>query len=64
MMAQKAEEEMYTGPDVAREISAARRAEARQSVLLAAARLARRQRRLQRRIQRVDEQIAGQPFTN
>ncbi len=54
---------MFTAPDVAREIGVARRAEARESVLLAAARLARRERRLHRRMQRVDEQIAGQPFT-
>ncbi len=53
---------MHTAPDVAREIGVARRAEARQSVLLAAARLARRERRLQRRIQQLDERIAGQSF--
>ena len=54
------EEDMLTAPDVAREIGVARRAEARKSVLSAAARLARRERRLQRRIQRLDEQLAGQ----
>lgn len=55
---------MNTAPDVAREVGVARRAEARESVLLAAARLARRERRLHRRMQRLDEQIAGQPFTS
>jgi hypothetical protein len=51
---------MLTAPDVAREIGVTRRAEARESVLLAAARLARRQRRIDRRLQRIDEQLAGQ----
>lgn len=54
---------MLTAPDFAREIGVSRRAEARESVLLAAARMARRERRLQRRIQRLDEQIAGQEIT-
>jgi hypothetical protein len=51
---------MLTAPDVAREIGVQRRAEARESVLSAAARLARRERRIHRRLQRLDEQIAGQ----
>lgn len=59
-MAQKVEEGMLTAPDVAREIGVARRAEARESVLLAAARLARRERRIHQRLQRIDEQLAGQ----
>lgn len=61
-MAQKAEEDMLTAPDVAREIGVSRRAEARESVLQASARLARRERRIQRRRQRLDEQLAGQSF--
>lgn len=55
---------MLTAPDVAREIGVSRRAEARESVLLAAARLARRERRLQRRIHRLDERMSGQSFTD
>jgi hypothetical protein len=51
---------MLTAPELAREIGVARRAEARDSVLLAAARLARRERRIHRRLQRIDEQLAGQ----
>lgn len=58
--AQKVKEDMITAPDVAREIGVERRADARKSVLSAAARLARRERRLSRRLQRLDEQIAGQ----
>lgn len=62
--AQRVEEDMLTAPDVAREIGVSRRAEARESVLLAAARLARRERRLQRRIHRLDERMSGQSFTD
>jgi hypothetical protein len=53
------EEVMLTVTDVAREVSVSRRAEARESELTAAARLARRQRRLERRIARVDGFLAG-----
>jgi hypothetical protein len=48
--------------DVTREIGVSRRAEARKSVLSAAARLANRERRIQRRRQRVEEQLNGQRF--
>ncbi len=51
---------MITAPDVARELRVSRRAEARESVLSAAARLGRRERRLQRRLRRLDDQLAGQ----
>jgi hypothetical protein len=51
---------MLTALDVAREIGVSRRAEARESELTAAIRLANRQRRLQRRIQRLNGQLAGQ----
>lgn len=50
---------MLTAPDVAREIGVARRAEARESELTAAVRLANRQARLQRRIQRLDGHLAA-----
>ncbi len=53
---------MITAADVARELGVERRAEARQSILLAKARLARREARMQRRIQRIDSHLAGQPF--
>jgi hypothetical protein len=51
---------MFTAPDVAREIGVSRRAEARESELSAAVRLANRQRRLQHRIQRLQGQLSGQ----
>lgn len=51
---------MLTAPDVAREIGVSRRAEARESVRLAAARLANRERRIHRRRQRLDGYLAGQ----
>ena len=50
---------MLTAADVAREISVSRRAEARESELISAARLARRQRRLERRIERVNGFLAA-----
>ncbi len=50
---------MLTAPDVAREIGASRRAEARESELTAAFRLAKRQRRLQHRLQRLNGQLSG-----
>ncbi len=53
---------MLSAPDVAREIGVSRRAEARESVLSAAVRLANRERRLQRRRQRIEERLAGQGF--
>jgi len=54
---------MFTASDdLAREIGVSRRAEARESVSLAVARLANRERRMRRRIARVDSHIAGQPF--
>ncbi len=52
---------MTTAPDLAREIGVSRRADARESALLAAARLARRERRIRHRLERVNSQIAGQP---
>lgn len=51
---------MLSAPDVAREIGVMRRAEARESVLLAAAKLARREQRIHSRRQRIDEQLSGQ----
>jgi hypothetical protein len=54
---------MISASDVAREIGASRRAEARRSVLAAAARLANREARIRRRRQRVEERLAGQSFT-
>ncbi|MBA2698699.1 MAG: hypothetical protein H0U61_08000 [Nocardioidaceae bacterium] len=51
---------MFTAPDLVREIGVSRRAEARESVLLAAARLANRERRIRRRLQRLDGHLAGQ----
>ncbi len=54
---------MITAADVAREIGVERRAEARESVLSAKARLAKREQRIQRRIQRIDRYLAGQSFT-
>ena len=54
---------MTTAADVAREIGVERRAQARESVLLAKARLAKREKRMQRRIQRIDGYLAGQSFT-
>jgi len=54
---------MISVSDVAREIGASRRAEARRSVLAAAARLANREARIRRRRQRVEERLAGQSFT-
>jgi hypothetical protein len=59
-VAQKVEEGMLSAPDVAREIGVMRRAEARESVLLAAAKLARREQRIHSRRQRIDEQLSGQ----
>jgi hypothetical protein len=56
------EDSMISAPDVAREIGASRRAEARRSVLSAAVRLANREARIRRRRQRVEERLAGQPF--
>lgn len=56
---QISEEVMLTAPDVAREVSVSRRAEARESELISAARLARRQRRLERRIDRVNGYLAA-----
>ncbi len=50
---------MLTAPDVAREVGVSRRAEARESELISAARLARRQRRLERRIDRVNGYLAA-----
>ncbi len=50
---------MLTAQDVAREVSVSRRAEARESELISAARLARRQRRLERRIERVNSHLAA-----
>ena len=50
---------MLTASDVAREVSVSRRAEARESELVSAARLARRQRRLERRIERLHAHIAA-----
>jgi hypothetical protein len=50
---------MMSAPDVTREIGVSRRAEARKSVLAAAARLANREQRLHRRRQRVEERLAG-----
>jgi len=56
---------MLTASDaVAREIGVARRAEARESVSLAAARLANRERRMRRRIERIDSHLAGQPLNH
>jgi len=51
---------MITAPDVAREIGVARRAEARESVLLAAARLGNRERKLRARRQRLDNHLIAQ----
>ena len=51
---------MLTAPDVAREIGVARRAEARESVVLAAARLANRERKLRSRRERLDSHLAAQ----
>jgi hypothetical protein len=53
------EEAMLTAPDVAREVSVSRRAEARESELVSAARLARRQQRLERRIERLNSRLAA-----
>jgi len=53
------EEAMLTAPDVAREVSVSRRAEARESELVSAARLARRQQRLERRIERLNGRLAA-----
>jgi hypothetical protein len=53
------EEVMLTAPDVAREVGVSRRAEARESELISAARLARRQRRLERRIERLHAHLAA-----
>jgi hypothetical protein len=53
---------MMSAPDFAREIGVSRRAEARRSVLSAAARLANREQRIQRRRQRVEERLVGQRF--
>ena len=50
---------MLTAPDVAREVSVSRRAEARESALVSAARLARRQRRLEQRIERLNGYLAA-----
>jgi hypothetical protein len=52
---------MLSAPDVAREVSVSRRAEAREYELISAARLARRQRRLERRIERVNRHLAAHP---
>lgn len=52
---------MLTAPDVAREVGVSRRAEARESELTAAARLANRERRLRRRIERLNGHLAGHP---
>ena len=55
------ENTMLSEPDViAREMRMSRRAEARESVLSAAVRLANREQRIQRRRQRVEERLAGQ----
>ena len=52
---------MFSEPDVvARELRVSRRAEARESVLSAAVRLANREQRIQRRRQRVEQRLAGQ----
>ncbi len=48
--------------DVAREIGVSRRAEARRSVLSAAARLANREQRIHRRRQQAEEKLSGQSF--
>ncbi|MEJ7630243.1 MAG: hypothetical protein WKF54_11685 [Nocardioidaceae bacterium] len=45
--------------DVANEVIASRRAEAREAALSTAVRLARRQQRLTNRMRRVDERLAG-----
>jgi len=50
---------MLTASDVAREVGVSRRAEARESELVSAARLARRQRRLERRIERLHAHLAA-----
>ena len=50
---------MLTATDVAREVSVSRRAEARESELVSAVRLARRHRRLERRIERINAHLAA-----
>jgi hypothetical protein len=55
---------MFSAPDVAREIGVSRRAEARESALSAAVRLANRERRLSSRRQRAEERLSGQHFNN
>jgi hypothetical protein len=55
---------MFSAPEVAREIGASRRAEARESALSAAVRLANRERRLRSRRQRAEERLAGRRFNN
>lgn len=50
---------MLTGTDVAYEVIASRRAEAREAALSTAVRLARRHQRLTNRMRRVDERLAG-----
>ncbi len=51
---------MTTAPELAREIGRSRRADARESAFLAAARLARRERRIRHRLERINSQLAGQ----
>ncbi len=55
---------MYTAPDVAREIGASRRAEARCHALVSVARLANRERRIKRRIAIAETRVAGQALHN